>query len=437
MLDRLIRQRSRDLRLRNIARQSAVSLVNSLIEDLVKFLKANEEHPFFRDISVLNSGSYYERVKIHKPNEFDIILKIKTPQLTWTELEDYKGLFYRVSLCRPTRAEIRYFLLEDERTISSTKVMKDIHRLVHKFISTYEVPAGAGQWVICRKRINSPAVTLAFKKHKNKDIEEEEEELSVDIVPALEVSQGWPAAARTGPDVDKWLGKKARQKFVSRPIYFVPKRPKCRNLSDTEKESWRISFSHIEKEMITFHGNKKTCCEGKKNQCCRKLCLRLLKCLSEGLKNTYPKELEPLCSYHVKTVFFHNLSQRFEDSLWTPGQISHCFMRLLADFEQAAQTGSLPHFFVPQCNFFSPATFPKRSLLFLTNSLKEQRELGLPLLRAPSPAPALCLAPPLQLQPVETQSPQPVTLRKFDTKAMIYVMIFMSCIAFLIVYMLM
>lgn len=34
-------------------------------------------------------------------------------------------------------------------------------------------------------------------------------------------------------------------------------------------ESWRISFSLIEKEIITKHGNAKTCCETHKKKCCR------------------------------------------------------------------------------------------------------------------------------------------------------------------------
>lgn len=65
-LDRWIRQRGRDLRLRQADRQPAVKLVNHLRDDLVTFLKENDEQPFFRDITVLNSGSYYEYVKVNK-----------------------------------------------------------------------------------------------------------------------------------------------------------------------------------------------------------------------------------------------------------------------------------------------------------------------------------------------------------------------------------
>ncbi|KAI4871807.1 hypothetical protein NFI96_002125 [Prochilodus magdalenae] len=398
-LDRLIRQRGRDLRLRKVDQQYAVKLVNNLVKNLEKFLKDNEEQPFFRDVSVLTTGSYYELVKINKPNEFDIMLKLKTPRLVWKELEGYNGLFYTVSLSRRTRTEIRSFLLEDELTISSLKISKEMHQLIRKFVSGHQ---GEGRWVVCRKRINSPAVTLAFIN------EEKEEEMSVDIVPALEVEQGWPQAARAGPVVDKWLGKHVRRKFVSQPVFFVPKRPKQRNLSDAEKESWRISFSHIEKEMLKFHGNKKTCCEGRVNECCRKLCLRLLKCLLESLKQTYPKDLSPLCSYHGKTAFFHHLSDRCDDSLWTPGQLSDCFIKLLLDFEDAAERGLLRHFFVPDFNLFSSAAFPNRSRLFLVEALKKQRQSGLPLLQVPKPAPPLCYprAPPPQIEEI---SPELVT----------------------------
>lgn len=68
-LNRLIRQRSRDLRLRKFDQQSAVKIVNHLIESLLEYLKNNEDHPFFRDVSVLTSGSYYEMVKVKNIND--------------------------------------------------------------------------------------------------------------------------------------------------------------------------------------------------------------------------------------------------------------------------------------------------------------------------------------------------------------------------------
>ncbi len=102
--------------------------------------------------------------------------------------------------------------------------------------------------MIRRNLVNSPAVTLEFKlKEKDDDV------MSVDIVPALEVPQGWPQAARAGPNIDKWLGKKSRRHFVSKAVYFVPKRPKGRNLkNDAKGICWQNTYSVITKTFLSF-----------------------------------------------------------------------------------------------------------------------------------------------------------------------------------------
>uniref|UniRef100_A0AAY4CD66 Cyclic GMP-AMP synthase n=1 Tax=Denticeps clupeoides TaxID=299321 RepID=A0AAY4CD66_9TELE len=401
-VDRLIRQQARGLTLRKVDQQRATKLVNDLRDKLLDFLKDNTEQPFFRAATVLTSGSYYEMVKINTPNEFDMMLILPAPQLSWTELDKHQGLFYTVSLSRPTRLhEIRSFLLEEPPglTISARRILSEMHRLVCKLIKTYTVPDGDGYWEVCRRRVSSPAVTLEFRGSEGGA-----EEISVDIVPALEVSskQGWPIPARAGPNIDKWLGKNVRHKLTRQPCYFIPKRPKSRHLSDAAKECWRISFSHIEKEIIRNHGNTKTCCEGKENKCCRKKCLQLLKCLIERLKWRYERELEPLCSYHGKTAFFHALSSHAHDSLWANGNISVRFMQLLQAFEGHAQSRLLPHFFVPDYNLFCPEVFPQKSLLFLARVLREQRVQGLPLFQ-PSPLavpPSTCVTGNATVTPV-------------------------------------
>ncbi|TKS88863.1 Cyclic GMP-AMP synthase [Collichthys lucidus] len=117
----------------------------------------------------------------------------------------------------------------------------------------------------------------------------------------------------------------------------------------------------------------------------------LLKSLIEGLKQRYPKELHDLCSYHGKTVFLHTLSIRFSDSMWNRQKLPACFMHLLGALENHACQGDLPHFFVPNCNLFSPAAFPRKALDFLVKALEEQRMEGLPLLKPATPVPPLRL----------------------------------------------
>ncbi|KAM4631461.1 cyclic GMP-AMP synthase [Polymixia lowei] len=385
-LARWIRASAQNLKIRPGDRQWASEQVNDFRDNLLKFLKNSSDQPYFNSVEFFNSGSYFEMVKIHKPNEFDMMLKLQTPsRLNMKSLDG--GLFYQLDLIRPTRSPIRAFVLENERTLSSRRILSEMHRLVRKFNRTYQAKDERCFWEVNRKRLTSPAVTLSLYGVDG----DREELISVDVVPALEVppSQGWPLAARNGPDVDKWLGKKTRQDIKSSKSFFVPKRIKGRNLSEAAKDSWRISFSHIEKQIIRYHGNKKTCCESRATKCCRKQSFRLLKSLIEGLKVRFPQELDTLCSYHGKTAFLHTLSIRYEDSLWACHQLPSCFMHLLGALEGHAQSGLLPHFFVPDCNLFSSPGFPRKALVFLSKALAEQKREGLPLLKPPAPVPPM------------------------------------------------
>ncbi|XP_018554541.1 cyclic GMP-AMP synthase [Lates calcarifer] len=420
-----IKRNAGDLKIRQTDRRWAAEVVNDFRENLQKFLRGNTDQPFFQTAVIVTSGSYFEKVKIHSPDEFDMMLQLPVPsRLNMTELDS--GLFYRLELNRPTRSLIQPFLLENELTISSSKILNEAYRLVRKFLKTYKVPDEHYHWEVNRKRIYSPAVTLSLCRNES----DSDEQISLDLVPALEVhaSQGWPLAVRNGPDVDNWLGKKGRQEIKSSPCFFVPKRLKGRNLSEGAKESWRISFSLIEKKIITSHGNTRTCCETNATKCCRKMCLMLLKSLIEGLKQRFPKELDDLCSYHGKTAFLHTLSIRFSDSMWTPQQLPACFLHLLGALEDHARRGSLPHFFVPKCNLFSPAVFPRKALAFLVNALEEQRRGGLPLLKPPA------LVPPLK--PVtltfEQTSPDHSLVTTFMKRMVIVFVLALVCVLCLI-----
>ncbi|XP_047239035.1 cyclic GMP-AMP synthase [Girardinichthys multiradiatus] len=378
-----IKLSSKELKIRQKDRCWASVVVNDFRENLLKFLKSSSDQPLFQSVEFLNTGSYFEKVKIHSPDEFDMMLKLQVPSCLCTTKLD-AGLFYRIDLTRPTRHPIKDFLLENNRTLSSSKILTEMFRLIRKFLKTYRVPDRRCRWEVNKKKPNSPAVTLSLCR---KEISGEEL-ISVDVVPALEV-QSWPLAVRNGPDVDNWLGKKLRQEIKSLPCYFVPKRQKGRKLGEDAKESWRISFSHIEKKIIKSHGNKKTCCESRDTKCCRKQCLMLLKSLIERLKQRFPKDLEDLCSYHGKTAFLHTLSARFDDSSWAPQQLPACFLHLVGALQDHAERGFLPHFFVPECNLFATSVFPRKARVFLVNVLEEQKREGLPLLKPPALLPPL------------------------------------------------
>ncbi|XP_029022677.1 cyclic GMP-AMP synthase [Betta splendens] len=423
-----IKDCARELKIRKDDRSRAAEVVNDFRDSLLKFLKSSTDQPFFQSAEFLNTGSYFEKVKIHSPDEFDMMLKLQAPARFQTTMLD-DGLFYRLDLLHPTRSPMKAFVLENELTVSPSRILSEMYRLVRKFLKAYTAPDPRCCWEVNRKRPSSPAVTLSLRRTDGGG----EELISVDVVPALVVhsTQGWPQAVRRGPNVDEWLGKKERQEIMNLPCIFVPKRLKGPNAKDT-KESWRISFSLVEKEMIKNHGHTKTCCEANSKKCCRKQCLMLLKSLIEGLKQRFPEELEDLCSYHGKTAFLHTLSLRSTDAMWAPKQLPVCFLNLLETLEEFARRRTLPHYFVPECNLFSTRVFHRKSLDFLVSALKQQRAEGLPLLKPPGP-----VSPLRPVSPMEEPSRRPPMAAAHDshftpTVKLVFALTLVLCVLYII-----
>ncbi|CAM4571324.1 unnamed protein product [Lepidochelys olivacea] len=360
-----IKERVKALPLKHEERTKAAGIINGFIDPFISYLKEYPERPYFKEVTKLTTGSYYEFVKIDHPDEFDLMLALPVPRyVKYTEVDDCNGLYYKVTLPRKPRSFPTPFLLEDRSTVSPVKVLKEFRKHVSQFItSSYKVPFPGWKMKLSRKKQNSPAATVVLLDDKGGEV------MSVDLVPALEISTPWPDSCGVGKDVEKWLGKKTKQRNKS--FYFVAKQPRGHD----DKEVWKISFSHIEKEILNNHGNTKTCCESYRTKCCRKTCIRLLKSLFGALKKDYPRQLSHLCSYYAKMSFLHTLTQWKEDSDWKPSDITCCFLRVLDDFVQHVENTSLPHFFIPNCNLFY--SFPPKDLKFLLERLREQKGNGL------------------------------------------------------------
>ncbi|NXU32885.1 CGAS synthase, partial [Thalassarche chlororhynchos] len=194
-----------------------------------------------------------------------------------------------------------------------------------------------------RRKAGSPAITLQIKNPPA--------EISVDIILTLEVRQSWPPSTQDGLKIEQWLGRKVRREFRNKPIYLVAKQNKREKV--LRGNTWRLSFSHIEKAMMNNHGSSKTCCESDGPKCCRKSCLKLLKYLLEQLKMKHTEKLEKFCSYHVKTAFFHSCVMWPDDTDWCWGDLDHCFQKYLGYFLDCLEKSQLPHFFIPQYNLLS------------------------------------------------------------------------------------
>ncbi|NWS95593.1 CGAS synthase, partial [Mionectes macconnelli] len=329
------------------------TLVNMVVRHLVQAIRSRDGA--FSSIKQHSAGSYYERVKISQPNEFDIMLVIPVERLQLDESDDTGAYYYLTFKRTPKEKYLLKFLDEDEK-LSAFKMLQALREIIKQEVKNFKNV----EVTVTRKKAGSPAITLQIKNPPS--------DISVDIILTLEVQQSWPPSTQDGLNIKQWLGTKVRREFKLRPLYLVAKQNKREKV--LRGNTWRLSFSHIEKDMMTNHGQSKTCCESDGSKCCRKGCLKLLKYLLEQLKIKYPKELEKFCSYHVKTAFFHSCVMWPHDTDWIIEDLDHCFQKYLGYFMECLQKSQLPHFFVPQYNLLSLED--KASNHFLSRQISHQ-----------------------------------------------------------------
>ncbi|XP_078256197.1 cyclic GMP-AMP synthase-like [Rhinoraja longicauda] len=366
-LNKVLRAVIEDLRIRSDERSQASRRVNKVVDHLVQHIS---EDPAFASIKKLSSGSYYERVKILAPNEFDIMITVPVERIHCQEV-DIEGAFYHIAFkrCSPDYP-LKQFVCDG--LLSAEKMLCHLRKLIINAVKL--LPDSKVE--VKRKKPGSPAVTLV--------IGGDGVLISLDMVLALEVNkQSWPASTTEGLRIEDWLGTKVRTEFRRDHFYLVPKQQPfettegARALSN--QEMWRISFSHIEKKMIMNHGNMKTCCENGSPKCCRKSCLKLLKHLIEKLKEKHPRILAHVCSYHAKTTLFHACVQRPTDEMWRPEDLAECFLQLLDSFTDHLRRANLPHFFIPACNLFDHRMLDTKSYIRLLHFIENERTKNFPI----------------------------------------------------------
>ncbi|XP_074943190.1 cyclic GMP-AMP synthase isoform X2 [Phalacrocorax aristotelis] len=331
----------------------ASGVVNEVVSQLIQAIRSRDGS--FSSIARLGAGSYYEHVKISEPNEFDIMLVIPVKRLQLDESDD-TGAYYYLTFKRNPKEKYLLKYLDEDGKLSAFKMLQALREIIKqevKNIKNVEV-------TVKRKKAGSPAITLQIKNPPA--------QISVDIILTLEVQHSWPPSTEDGLKIEQWLGRKVRGEFRKKSLYLVAKQNKKEKV--LRGNTWRLSFSHVEKAMMNNHGSSKTCCESDGPKCCRKGCLKLMKYLLEQLKMKYTKELEKISSYHVKTAFFHSCVTWPKDTDWHLGDLDHCFQKYLGYFLDCLQKSHLPHFFIPQYNLLSLED--KASSDFLSREIQYQ-----------------------------------------------------------------
>ncbi|XP_051504166.1 cyclic GMP-AMP synthase-like [Myxocyprinus asiaticus] len=355
------------LKIKTAMRSKASSCVNDITDKVIAHLKKNK--PWCEDIERLRTGSYYENVKICEPDEFDVMLTIPVKRVDIQNFSD-NGAFYSVALKRDPNKHPLYKFLNEDKTIRASEMLSEFRDGVKKAVKPlmYNIE-------VERKKARCPAVTLQVTENKKT--------ISIDFVLGLKVhSSSWPHFTKNGFRVEDWLGTKEKADLKRQPFYLVPKYEGKGNAEHdgvVAKDAWRISFSHVEKDILKRHGHSKTCCEARGRKCCRKECLKLLKYLLGQFKEKHPKEMSNFCSYHAKTTLLHACAKRVEDSFWAYSQLSDCFQQLLEDFVECLRKRDLPNFFIPSHNLINPAQLNKSCCEFLVQQIEIQRNNNFPI----------------------------------------------------------
>ncbi|XP_037374640.1 cyclic GMP-AMP synthase [Talpa occidentalis] len=340
---------------------AAAEVVNRVVDHLLRRMQSRESE--FKGVTRLSAGSYYEHVKISAPNEFDVMFTLEMPRI---QLEEYcdSGTHYLVKFKRIPKGNPLSEFLEKE-VLSASKMLSKFRTIIKEEIKN--IPGT--DITLERKKRGSPAVTLLIRNP---------EEISVDIILALESRSAWPACTGEGLPIKTWLGAKVRTSLRRQPFYLVPKHAK--NENGFQEETWRLSFSNIEKDILNNHGQHKTCCESEGVKCCRKDCLKLMKYLLQQLKKKFEnrRDLDKFCSYHVKTAFFILCTEYPKDDQWLSEKLEECFDRCVAYFLDCLNKENLQHYFIPSVNLFSQEQINRISKEFLSKQIEHESNNGFP-----------------------------------------------------------
>ncbi|XP_060943250.1 cyclic GMP-AMP synthase-like [Limanda limanda] len=347
------------LKIKKIDKSNTAKVVNKLIDHIIKHLK--EKTNCFTTAEALRTGSYYENVKISKPDEFDVMLSIDVDRVDIKPFGD-NGAFYSVALKRGNNPLKKF---QEDDLLSASEMLTEFRDEVKKCVKAFP------DWEVTRKKPGCPAVTMTTTVQSVL--------VSLDVVLSIKVRTSWPAFTQQGFQIQGWLGTKVMKEYKGKPYYLVPKyegRGAVERDGVSAKDAWRVSFSHVEKDILLKHGSMKTCCEREGQRCCRKDCLKLLKHLL-GLLKEKEASFVKFYSYQAKTTLLHACSSRGKDSDWSASCLSRCFLQLLEDFIGHLKKCVLPNFFIPDQNLLFG--IDKKKCLLLARCIEEQRDNDFPI----------------------------------------------------------
>nr|XP_022908812.1 cyclic GMP-AMP synthase-like isoform X1 [Onthophagus taurus] len=292
--------------------------------------KMKETNPLFSNLyrELFYGGSYYDGLKISKPEEYDLDLLMSIPKYTKPELSpsDLHG-FVKLKLTELEKFKQQpeyksYYtdlpkLLDDENYLDTDRVKKWMHSVITKTMNKYEKRGDQYKFICETSQFENttfyikvvtggPAFTL--------QINNEDMKMDVDLVPCFVFDNNWPIHCNIKPN------------STSSPTYFiVPKKPYNNPNDGLIGRCWRMSFQIQERELI-------------RNKQSLKPALKLLKKLRDQLNHVY------MSSYFLKTIFLLEIGNNKRDSTFWTSHVSTTFMEMLKVYHSYLTQKRIPYY---------------------------------------------------------------------------------------------
>ncbi|XP_044730046.1 cyclic GMP-AMP synthase-like [Chrysoperla carnea] len=308
------------------------------IPSFVKGMKAVDKLFDSTFQSILYAGSYFEGLKVGKPDEYDLDLIFKLP-INYDELE------ITSSPERPGYVKIRLSDLEHRRLVKDQHWNECYRKVMAKWFDDdkFFLPDKFRFWLqsVVQKTLNryicsnelavyvstsGPAITL----HVLKASTWQRIEFSVDLVPVLRIYNRHPP-----PEICRTHIRDAH--ISSGRIlswYVVPKPVKSDYIYSRVNLNWRLAFHDHERILIS--GNERL-----------KPALRLLKKFRDS------RNFSKIASYYLKTICLWELDKPENSNIWTWGSLSYVFVHLLKAFYDSLKVGKIPYYWQKEHNLLS------------------------------------------------------------------------------------
>ncbi|KAJ8919790.1 hypothetical protein NQ315_006319 [Exocentrus adspersus] len=301
-------------------------------------------------------GSFYDKIKVGKPEEYDLDLVLNLPVIIdpVVEASDKPGFvnvrirqLHRLSKGKEARKFEKIATLMDGcRYLSTTKVLQWVERIINLSLNKLGKEGNEKYYVDVHLDHNQntriyvnvskahPAFTL---KLRNSD---ETINLDIDLVPCFQFTE------------DKWPQRGYRKNpFPKVRTHFlvVPKNPRRMEHCENIGRYWRLSFQEQERELISGQELKAT-----------KPAIKLLKKLRD--KQNHIK----IASYYIKTIFLWRVEVE-DPELWQQS-LSCVFMKMLKCYSDVLQSRNIPYYWNRDNNLIGHLKEP--TLKDISNTVK-------------------------------------------------------------------